>query len=73
VEYHTWLSDTIDEYTKKYKDYIEKNDITTATNYIFNKIKNTTQFKINFKLKRETSKDYYLNLRNRIEKIKNKE
>lgn len=71
MEYHTWISDTIDQYTKKYKDYIEKNDITTATNYIFNKVKSTPQFKINFKLKKETSKDYYLNLRNRIEKIKN--
>lgn len=70
LEYHTWISDTIDDYTKKYKDYIKKNDISNATNFIFNKIKKTAQFKINFKLKKETSKDYYLYLRNRIEKIK---
>ena len=70
LEYGTWMSDTLDEYTEKYADYIKKNDVSTATNYIFDKIKKTTQFKINFELKKETSKDYYLNLRNRIEKIK---
>lgn len=72
LEYHTRLSEILDEYIQKNKNIIKNNDIVSATNKIFSKIKKSDEFKITIKIKKEAAKDYYLFLQKRIEKIKSK-
>ena len=70
VEYHTWLSDKLDKYTRKYKKVIDKNDTKTAADIIFKKIEKDNIFKMVKGLKKEAPKDYYKLLNKRIDKMK---
>lgn len=72
IEYHTRIGDYLDEYINKNKGIINRNDVNTATDKIFKKIQKNKEYIITKNIKKEAPKDYYLFLKKRIEKIKNK-
>jgi hypothetical protein len=83
VEYQTWLSDTIDIFTKtsKYSKIIRENDVDTAFDIISKKMKTTgwsffdwnyaNHFKLMKRIRPEAEGDFLKLLKERIKKIKN--
>lgn len=69
-EYHTHMSDTLNYFIDTNLELIQKNTIEESTKLIFDKIKKYWKFQLVSNVRKSAPGDYFINLENKIKKIK---